>query len=260
MPEGTADERPKTSSFEPPPKYLASLIGSINDGAKAAQTSALFLAFVGLYLSATAISISDEDLLKGAAIQLSQLGGVSVPVIVSFLLGPILFFVLHASLLMRYSMLVSGLRRFCEDLKKTVPDDADRIRCRNLLASVDFVRMIAGQGRPGFAWEDAALSVERVRFPRGTPCRRLAGGADQFSALPERGDHLGTARGPDGGPSHVGRLLLLALAREATGSHGPMARPHPARRIVRRSPAGDPDHQPLVPRCARRQRQDRPIL
>ena len=90
LPDGAANDRLTTVPFEPPPKYLSSLINSINDSAKAAQTSALFLAFVGLYLTATAISISDDDLLRGAAIQLSQLGGVSVPVIVSFLLGPIL--------------------------------------------------------------------------------------------------------------------------------------------------------------------------
>jgi hypothetical protein len=123
-----------TVPFEPPPKYLGSLISSINDGAKSAQTSALFVAFLGLYLSATAISISDDDLLRGATMQLSQLGGVSIPVIVSFLLGPVLFFVLHASLLMRYGMLVKGLQLFREDVEKTVPDDADRVRCRNLLA------------------------------------------------------------------------------------------------------------------------------
>src|SRR5512132_1538878 len=45
-------------------------------------------------------------------------------------------------------MLVKGLRLFREDLKKTVPDDADRVRCRNLLATVDFVLMIAGQDEP----------------------------------------------------------------------------------------------------------------
>jgi uncharacterized protein YjbI with pentapeptide repeats len=56
--------------------------------------------------------------------------------------------VLHASLLMRYSMLVTGLRRFCDDLEKTVPE-VDRNRCRDLLTNVDFVLMIAGQDDPG---------------------------------------------------------------------------------------------------------------
>lgn len=148
MSEGAEYERLKRPPDEPPPKYLGQLIGSINDGAKAAQTSALFLAFLGLYLSAIAISVSDEDLLNATAIQLSQLGGVSIPVIVSFLLGPILFLLLHASLMMRYGMLVTGLRRFCDDLRKMVPDKADQIRCRNLLANVDFVLMIAGQDDP----------------------------------------------------------------------------------------------------------------
>ena len=49
-------------AFEPP-KYLASLIASINDGAKSAQTGALAFTLVGLYLLATAFSTTDEDLL-----------------------------------------------------------------------------------------------------------------------------------------------------------------------------------------------------
>jgi hypothetical protein len=51
-----------TDGFEPP-KYLASLIAAVNDGAKAAQAGALLFALVGIYLAATAFSASDEDLL-----------------------------------------------------------------------------------------------------------------------------------------------------------------------------------------------------
>jgi hypothetical protein len=36
-------------AFEPP-KYLASLIAAVNDGAKSAQTGALAFTLVGLYL------------------------------------------------------------------------------------------------------------------------------------------------------------------------------------------------------------------
>lgn len=139
-----AHGQPTALGDDPPPKYLGSLIGSINDGAKSAQTSALFLNFVGLYLAATAISVSDLDLLKGATIQVSQLGGVNVPIIATFLLGPIVFFVLHAQLLIRYRMLVTAVRLFCRELTRLTAE-SDRARCRELLANVEFVLMLAGR-------------------------------------------------------------------------------------------------------------------
>ena len=46
-------------AFEPP-KYIASLIAAVNDGAKSAQTGALAFTLVGLYLLATAFSTTDE--------------------------------------------------------------------------------------------------------------------------------------------------------------------------------------------------------
>jgi hypothetical protein len=42
-------------AFEPP-KYLASLIAAVNDGAKSAQASAFLFLLVGLYLLATVLS------------------------------------------------------------------------------------------------------------------------------------------------------------------------------------------------------------
>jgi hypothetical protein len=48
--------------FEPP-KYIASLIAAVNDGAKSAQLGALAFTAIGLFLLATAFSATDEDLL-----------------------------------------------------------------------------------------------------------------------------------------------------------------------------------------------------
>jgi hypothetical protein len=60
-------------AFEPP-KYIASLIGAVNDGAKSAQTGAFLFLAVGLYLLATAFSATDEDLLLGKTVTISQIG------------------------------------------------------------------------------------------------------------------------------------------------------------------------------------------
>ena len=129
------------ADFEPP-KYVQSLIGSINDAAKAAQASALFLLALGLYLVATVISTTDEDLLRGTAVQFSHLG-VRAPVAVSYALAPTIFLFLHVHTLIRFDMLAANLRLLAGELDRAVPLAADRERCRALLANVEFVQLLA---------------------------------------------------------------------------------------------------------------------
>jgi hypothetical protein len=127
--------------FEPP-RYIQSLIGAINDAAKAAQTSALFLLALGLYLVATVISTTDEDLLRGTAVQVSQLG-VRTPVAIAYALAPTIFLFLHVHTLIRFDMLAANLRLLTAELARAVPLAADRERCRALLANVEFVQFLA---------------------------------------------------------------------------------------------------------------------
>ena len=82
-----------SDGFEPP-KYLSSLISTVNDGAKAAQAGAL----VGLYLLASAFSATDEDLLRGRTVTISQIGA-TLPVSFSFAVAPCLPAHLQASAL-----------------------------------------------------------------------------------------------------------------------------------------------------------------
>jgi uncharacterized protein YjbI with pentapeptide repeats len=127
-------------TFEPP-KYLTALIGAINDGAKAAQTGALGLAAVALYLFATAVSTTDEDMFLQHTTTISQIG-VQVPVEFSFAVAPIVFLALHVFTLIRYNMLAANLNQFNADLELMVPTAADRERCRHLLANVEFVQAL----------------------------------------------------------------------------------------------------------------------
>jgi uncharacterized protein YjbI with pentapeptide repeats len=126
--------------FEPP-KYLASLIAAVNDGAKAAQASALLFLVVGVYLVATAFSASDEDLLLGRTVTFSQIG-VALPVVFSFGVAPIVFVFLHVSTLVRYDMLAANVREFLTELCRTGLSHGDRERCRQLLANVEFVQAL----------------------------------------------------------------------------------------------------------------------
>lgn len=142
--------------FEPP-KYIEKLIAAINDGAKSAQLGALAFVAIGLFLLATAFSASDEDLLLNKTISISQLGGAAVPVGLSFGLAPAVFLAAHLYTLIRYDMLAANVRRFLADLPVMVKLEADRERCRQLLANVEFVQaMVMPPGSHGaspvFRW------------------------------------------------------------------------------------------------------------
>jgi uncharacterized protein YjbI with pentapeptide repeats len=125
-------------AFEPP-KYITSLIGAVNDGAKSAQLGALAFTAIGLFLLATVFSATDEDLLLNRALTISQVGGTAVPVVFAFGLAPAVFVAVHFYTLIRYDMLALSIRRFVGDLAAMVPIEADRDRCRQLLANVEFV-------------------------------------------------------------------------------------------------------------------------
>ena len=141
--------------FEPP-KYLASLIAAINDGAKAGM---LLFMLVGLYLLATAFSASDEDILLGRTVTISQIGA-SLPVSFSFALAPLVFVFLHVYALTRYDMLGTNVRYFVDELDAAVPLRADQERCRQLLANVEFVQALTAPFgsslRGGFSAKAAA--------------------------------------------------------------------------------------------------------
>jgi len=129
-----------TDGFEPP-KYLASLITAINDGAKAAQSGGLVFALVGVYLLATAFSASDEDLLRGRAVTISQIGA-SLPVSFSFAIAPLVFVFLHIYTLARYDMLTANVSQFLAEMQRSVLCEADRERCRQLLANIEFIQAL----------------------------------------------------------------------------------------------------------------------
>jgi uncharacterized protein YjbI with pentapeptide repeats len=93
---------------------------------------------VGLYLLATALSTTDEDLLLQHTTSIAQLG-VQVPVVFSFAIAPLVFVALHAFALVRYDMLSTNMQQFRSDLEDMVPLKADRERCCQLLTNVEFV-------------------------------------------------------------------------------------------------------------------------
>jgi len=126
-----------TDDFKPS-EYLTSLIATINDEAKSAQGSAILFLLVGLYLLATAVGVSDEDLLLGRTVTIAQIGA-TVPVVFSFAIAPMVFVFLHIYALVRYDMLAGNLRQFRKEVRESVPLESHRERCRQLLVNTEFV-------------------------------------------------------------------------------------------------------------------------
>jgi uncharacterized protein YjbI with pentapeptide repeats len=129
------------STFEPPP-YLSSLIAAVNEGAKAAQGGTFLFLLVGLYLLTTTFGVSDEVLLRGETVTISQIGA-ALPVSFSFAIAPMVFVFLHFYTLVRYDMLAANVRQFRREVEETVDLSSDRERCRQLLANVEFVEALA---------------------------------------------------------------------------------------------------------------------
>ncbi|MCA3357696.1 MAG: hypothetical protein ING02_06835 [Roseomonas sp.] len=127
------------SAFDPSP-YIGKLISAINDGAKSAQLGAVAFVFIGLFLLATSFSATDEDLLIGKSISISQLGGVTVPVVLSFGFMPAIFLALHLYTLIRFDLLMQNLRHFEAELRAHVPLQRDCDRCLQLLANTEFIQ------------------------------------------------------------------------------------------------------------------------
>jgi|GEM_PF-1494677 len=123
------------NSWEPP-KYLQSLIASINEGARAAQGGLFLMLFVGLYVLATSVSTTDEDLFLGRSVNISQIGA-ALPVSVSLAIAPIILVFFHLYTLTRYALLASNLRHFKVHLAPLTPDE--RENCQHLLSNVEFV-------------------------------------------------------------------------------------------------------------------------
>jgi uncharacterized protein YjbI with pentapeptide repeats len=73
--------------------------------------------------------------------------GATLPVSFSFAIAPLVFVFLHIYTLARYDMLTANVRQFLGELHRTVLCKADRERCRQLLANVEFIQALIAPPR-----------------------------------------------------------------------------------------------------------------
>ena len=125
------------NGFEPP-KYIASLIQAINDGAKTAQTGLVAVAALGVYLLAVAFATTDDELLLNHTTNIAQFG-VQLSPRSTFGIAPLLFVAFHVFTVIRYDMLGTNVRHLTVELEKSGMPEADRERCRQLLVNVEFI-------------------------------------------------------------------------------------------------------------------------
>src|SRR3954469_2640917 len=99
--------------------------------------------FVLLYLLVAAGSVTHRDLLLQSPVRLPFLN-VDLPLVGFFVLGPLLFLVVHAYVLLHFVLLAGKVGVFDAELRAQITDTELRARLRRQLPSNIFVQFLAG--------------------------------------------------------------------------------------------------------------------
>src|SRR5215472_15310949 len=122
---------------------LASLRDVVVEAANVAAALWLSYIFVLLYLLIAVGSVTHRDLLFRSPIRLPFLS-VDLPLTGFFVLGPLLFLIVHAYVLMHFVLLAGKIRVFDAELRAQIADEDVRARLRRQLPSNIFVQYLAG--------------------------------------------------------------------------------------------------------------------
>ena len=120
--------------------------------------------FVLFYLLVAAGSVTHKDLFFETAVKLPFLG-VDLPLKGFFVLGPLLFLIVHAYVLLHFAMLSGKVRVFDTELRGQIDDGDIRTRLRRQLPSSIFVQFLAGPSEVrdgtmgGLLWLIAMVSL-----------------------------------------------------------------------------------------------------
>jgi uncharacterized protein YjbI with pentapeptide repeats len=132
------------ASFAAKATDLEALRAAVVDAANVSAGLWLSYLFVFFYLAIAAAGVTHRDLLLENPVKLPFLN-VDLPLQSFFFLGPLLFLIVHAYVLLHFVMLASKVRAFRDELRKQVPQsDGTRGRLRRQLPSNIFVQLLAG--------------------------------------------------------------------------------------------------------------------
>src|SRR5690242_15676987 len=135
--------RPEPSGFAAKAKDLQVLRDAVDQAATVSGALWLSYIFVFLYLAIAAGAVTHKDLFFENPVKLPFLN-VELPLIAFFVLGPLLFLIIHWYTLLHFAMLAGKVGAFHTELEAQIRHDATRTRLRQQLPSNIFVQFLAG--------------------------------------------------------------------------------------------------------------------
>jgi hypothetical protein len=116
--------------------------------------------FALLYFAIAAGAVTHRDLLLESPVKLPFLN-VELPLTAFFILGPLVFLVVHAYVLLHFLLLAGKVGAFHEELRKQIPEENTRAQLRLQLPSNIFVQFLSGprevrEGIVGFLLKSVA--------------------------------------------------------------------------------------------------------
>ncbi|HTV34294.1 MAG TPA: hypothetical protein VME69_14570, partial [Methylocella sp.] len=150
--EVTSDE---ANGSEPPPlpetvkgladkaKDLQALLDAVVDAARVGAGLWLSYIFVLFYLLISVGGVAHRDLLLENPVRLPFLN-VDLPLLGFFWLGPLIFLIVHAYVLVHFVLLAGKTGDFDTEIREQIKDEDSRERLRRQLPSNIFVQLLAG--------------------------------------------------------------------------------------------------------------------
>ena len=167
--QSTGVNAPSTvGAFAAKAKDLDALREAVVDAAGVGAGLWLSYLFLFFYLFIAAAAVTHRDFLFENPVKLPFLD-VELPLLGFFVLGPLLFLILHAYVLLHFAMLAGKVGVFHSELQAQIGDEDTRTRLRRQLPSNIFVQYLAGPhevrtGVMGFMLRLIAL-ITLVIFP-----------------------------------------------------------------------------------------------
>ena len=131
------------ASFAAKATDLQALSDTVGDAATVSGGLWLSYIFAFFYLAIAAGAVTHTDLFLESPVKLPFLN-VDLPLLGFFVLGPLLFLVVHAYTLLHFSLLAGKIGAFDDALRIQVTDEDVRARLRRQLPSNIFVQFLAG--------------------------------------------------------------------------------------------------------------------
>ncbi len=136
-------EPSEPSGFAAKAKDLQALRDAVDQAAAVSGALWISYIFVFLYLAIAAGAVTHKDLFFENPVKLPFLN-VELPLLAFFVLGPLLFLIVHAYTLLHFAMLAGKVGAFHVELEAQIRDDETRASLRRQLPSNIFVQFLAG--------------------------------------------------------------------------------------------------------------------